>query len=155
VSNGGTIEGKATAPTGYTSDERVAKNNLGHDTTFKIESDTSEKESSESSTSVSAGYVPYTYVLASSTPDNLPTENRSKAKPSSITVSGGNANTYLYIFIPTSSSDISSIKSSGFGVPFTQIETSKSYVVNNTKETTYKIFKTNGTVVNNTFDIEY
>lgn len=152
VASGGTIKGKATAPSGYTSSGKVAKNNLGNDTDVKISSSTSAKESSEASTSVSAGYVPYTYVLSASLPTSLPTSNRSKNKPSSITVSGGNANTYLYIFVPSSAS-ISTIKSGGFGVPFTCVETSKSYAVNNSKSTTFKVYKTDSTVVSNTFDI--
>lgn len=152
VASGGTIKGKATAPSGYTSSGKVAKNNLGNDTDVKISSSTSAKESSEATTSVSAGYVPYTYVLSASLPTSLPTSNRSKNKPSSITVSGGNANTHLYIFVPSSAS-ISTIKSGGFGVPFTCVETSKSYAVNNSKSTTFKVYKTDSTVVSNTFDI--
>ena len=152
VASGGTIKGKATAPSGYTSSGKVAKNNLGNDTDVKISSSTSAKESSEASTSVSAGYVPYTYVLSASLPTSLPTSNRNKNKPTSISVSGGNANTYLYIFVPSSAS-ISTIKSGGFGVPFTCVETSKSYTVNNDKATTFKVYKTDSTVVSNTFDI--
>jgi hypothetical protein len=152
VASGGTIKGKATAPSGYTSSGKVAKNNLGNDTDVKISSSNSAKESSVASTDVKAGYVPYTYVLSASLPTSLPTSNRSKNKPSSITVSGGNANTYLYIFVPSSAS-ISTIKSGGFGVPFTCVETSKSYTVNNSKSTTFKVYKTDSTVVGNTFDI--
>ena len=152
IASGGTIKGKATAPSGYTSSGKVAKNNLGNDTDVKISSSTSAKESSEDSTSVVAGYTPYTYTLASSLPASLPTYNRSKDKPSSITVSGGNANTYLYIFVPSSSS-ISSIKSGGFGVPTTLVESSKSYIVNNGNSTTFKVYKTDSTVVGNTFNI--
>lgn len=154
VSGGGTIKAKATAPAGYASDGTTAKNNLGQDTEVKIDTDTSLKESGEVEISVSAGYIPYTYVLAENLPTDLPTVNRNKAKPSSITVSGGNANTYLYIFVPSSKADISTIKSGGFGVPFTKVESNKSYVVNNDKSTTYKVFKTDSTVVANTFNIE-
>lgn len=154
VADGGTIKGKAIAPSGYTSNGTTAKNNLGQDTDIKIESDTSAKESSEASTKVSAGYIPYTYVLATGLPAELPTANRSQFRPSSITVSGGSANTYLYIFVPSAKADISTIKSGGFGVPFTKVETGKSYIVNNNKSTTYKVFKTDSTVVANTFNIE-
>lgn len=152
VADGGTIKGKASAPSGYTSTGTTAKNNLGQDTSVKIASSTSRKESSEASTSVSAGYVPYTYTLSASLPSSLPTAKRTSYKPGSITVSGGNANTYLYIFVPSSES-ISTIKSGGFGVPFTCVEDNKSYVVNNSKATTFKVYKTDSTVVSNTFEI--
>jgi hypothetical protein len=152
VSSGGTIKGKATAPSGYTSTGKAAKNNLGETTSVKISSSTSKKESAEVTTSVSAGYIPYTYQLSSTLPTSLPATNRTKNKPTSITVSGGNANTYLYIFVPSSKS-ISTIKSGGFGVPFTLVESNKSYAVNNGKATTFKVYKTDSTVVGNTFDI--
>jgi hypothetical protein len=90
--------------------------------------------------------------LSSSLPSSLPASNRTKNKPSSITVSGGSASTYLYIFVPTGSS-ITSIKSGGFAVPFGQAESSKSYVVNNGKSADYKVYKTSSTVVSDTFDI--
>lgn len=103
---------------------------------------------------IGAGYVPYTYCLSEGTPGDLPTTNRSKALPSSITVSGGNDNTYLYIFVPTGKGDITSMSASGFSVPFKKIETSKSYAVNNGKTNTYKIFKTEGSVKADTFSIK-
>jgi hypothetical protein len=109
---------------------------------------------SKSAITITSGYVPYTYSLSATTPSSLPTANRSQSRPSSITVSGGSSTTYLYIFVPSTASDITSIKSGGFGVPFTKVETSKSYTVNNSKTTTYKVFKTDSTVVANTFDIE-
>ena len=103
---------------------------------------------------ISSGYVPYTYCLSAGTPADLPTTNRSKALPSSITVSGGNDDTYLYIFVPTGKGDITSMSASGFSVPFKKIETSKSYAVNNGKTNTYKIFKTEGSVKADTFSIK-
>lgn len=124
---------------------------LGNDATSSLSGGSATKSSTKYT--ISAGYVPYTYSLATSTPTSLPTSNRSQSKPSSITVSGGDSSTYLYIFVPSSASDITSIKSGGFGVPYTKVETSKSYAVNDGKTTTYKVFKTDSTVVANTFDI--
>jgi hypothetical protein len=59
VADGGTIEAIAAAPNGYTSSGKTAKNNLGQDTDIKIVSDTSKKESTAATTTISAGYVPY------------------------------------------------------------------------------------------------
>ncbi len=108
---------------------------------------------SSSAYKITAGYVPYTFQLATATPLSLPTANRTQNKPTSITVSGGSSSTYLYIFVPSSKADISAITSSGFGVPFTKVESSKSYAVNNSKSTTYKVFKTDSAVIANTFSI--
>lgn len=100
---------------------------------------------------ISAGYVPYTYCLSGSLPDYLPTSNRTKHLPNTITVSGGNDNTYLYIFVPTGKNDIKSMSAGGFAVPFTKVSNSTSYNVNNGKEATYKVFKTQGPVKGDTF----
>ena len=124
---------------------------LGNDATSSLSGGSATKSSTKYT--ITAGYVPYTYILSASTPTTLPTSNRSRNKPTSITVSGGDSSTYLYIFVPASASDITSIKSGGFGVPFTKVETSKSYAVNDSKTTNYKVFKTDSTVVANTFDI--
>ena len=153
VANGGTIKGIATAPSGYTSDGTTAINNLGQETNIAISSDTTRQESTEASTDVSAGYIPYSYVLATELPATLPTDKRTPYKPSSITVSGGSDSTYLYIFVPSTNSDITSMSASGFAVPFSKVETSKSYEVNNDQSTTYKVFKTDSTVKADTFII--
>jgi hypothetical protein len=102
---------------------------------------------------ISKGYIPYTYCLSSEFPSTLPTANRTEKQPSSIIVSGGNDSTYLYIFVPIDKSDIKSMSASGFAVPFNKAAASKTYVVNNGKETTYKVFKTEGSVKADTFII--
>lgn len=153
VDEGETISAKAVAPNGYTSNGKVAKNNLGQDTTIKIDSNTSKQESEVDTTTISAGYIPYTYILSSGTPTDLPTSSRTSSKPSSITVSGGTANTYLYIFVPASKSDITSLSASGFDVPFNKIESKKSYVVNNNKAADYKVFRTVDPVKADTFKL--
>ena len=86
-------------------------------------------------------------------PNSLPDSGRSKNKPTSITVSGGNSSTYLYIFVPSDKSDITSLSASGFDVPFSKVESNKSLVVNNNKSANYKVFKTNGSVKADTFKI--
>ena len=102
---------------------------------------------------ISAGYVPYGYTLDSSVPSSLPTSGRSNTKPTEITVSGGNSSTYLYIFVPSNKSDITSLSASGFDVPFSKVESNKSLVVNNNKSANYKVFKTNNSVKADTFKI--
>lgn len=102
---------------------------------------------------INKGYIPYTYCLSSELPATLPTTNRTEKQPTSITVSGGSDSTYLYIFVPTGKSDIKSMSASGFAVPFNKAAASKTYAVNNGKETTYKVFKTEGSVKADTFII--
>jgi hypothetical protein len=145
-----------TAQTARTNGSTITKflTFLGEDYSDTSKLDGTDCSETSSNYTISAGYIPYTYVLASSTPDSLPTANREESSPTSITVSGGNANTYLYIFVPSDKSDITSIKSGGFGVPFSKVETSKSYSVNNSKTAIYKVFKTSGNVASGTFDIE-
>ena len=111
------------------------------------------KSATTTSYTISAGYVPYCYALASSVPSSLPASGRSKNKPTSITVSGGNSSTYLYIFVPSDKSDITSLSASGFDVPFSKVESNKSLVVNNNKSANYKVFKTNNSVKADTFKI--
>ena len=111
------------------------------------------KSATTTSYTISAGYVPYCYALASSVPSSLPTSGRSKNKPTSITVSGGSSSTYLYIFVPNNKSDITSLSASGFDVPFSKVESNKSLVVNNNKSANYKVFKTNDSVKADTFKI--
>lgn len=107
---------------------------------------------SKNAINVSSGYVPYTYTLASALPSSLPTSNRTQSKPTSITVSGGSDSTYLYIFVPSEAS-ISSLSAGPLAVPFTQVESSKSYAVNNGKTATYKVYKTVSTVKAETFTV--
>jgi hypothetical protein len=111
------------------------------------------KSNTSTAYTITAGYVPYTYQLATATPSSLPTANRTQNKPTSITVSGGSSSTYLYIFVPSSKSDITSLTASGFDVPFSKIESSKSYVVNDGQSTTYKVFKTTDSVKGDTFKL--
>lgn len=110
-----------------------------------------DKTDSTGAYKINKGYIPYTYCLSESLPSALPTTNRTEKLSSSITVSGGNDNTYLYIFVPTGKSDIKTMSASGFAVPFTKASTSKNYAVNNGKETSYKVFKTEGSVKADTF----
>lgn len=110
-----------------------------------------DKTDSTGAYKINKGYIPYTYCLSESLPSALPATNRTEKLPSSITVSGGNDNTYLYIFVPTGKSDIKTLSASGFAVPFTKASTSKNYAVNNGKETSYKVFKTEGSVKADTF----
>lgn len=99
------------------------------------------------------GYAPYTYCLSKDLPEILPISNRQKNQPNSITISGGNDDTYLYIFVPIGKNDIKTMSASGFAVPFTKTIASKSYIVNNGKEATYKVFKTDSPVKGDTFVI--
>lgn len=100
---------------------------------------------------INKGYIPYTYCLSTDLPEVLPVTNRTEKLPSSITVSGGDDSTYLYIFIPTGKNDIKTMSASGFAVPFTKASASKDYDVNNGQKATYKVFKTEGTVKGDTF----
>lgn len=160
VANGGTIKGKAVAPSGYnqSSPPVYAKNNLGEATSVYIPGSATRKESSEKSTTISAGYIPYTYQLVTGTsvPNSLPTSNRSRYKPSSITVSGGSASgpsaTYLYIFVPSGQS-INSISSSGFGVSYSLVASAKEYVVNNGNATNFNVYRSAEPIGAGTFDI--
>lgn len=126
---------------------------LGNDATTTSYYLGGNKDATTSSYTISAGYVPYGYTLAAGLPSSLPTSGRSKSKPSSITVSGGNSSTYLYIFVPADNSDITSLTASGFDVPFSKISSSTSLVVNNNKSATYKVFKTNDPVKADTFKL--
>jgi hypothetical protein len=158
VASGGTIKGKASAPSGYNQSTPItyAKNSLGQETTVYIPGDTSKKSSAEASTSISAGYIPYAYTLAASLPaanSTLPS-TRSKAAPSSITVTGGNDSTYLYIFVPTGKSLVS-LAAGPLAVPFKEVASSRSYVVNNSKATTFKVYQTIATVKAETFTATY
>jgi hypothetical protein len=126
---------------------------LGNDANETSKLSGGNKSNTAGSYTINAGYIPYTYCLSASLPSELPTTSRSQNLPSSITVSGGTDSTYLYIFVPSGKSDISGMTAGGFSVPFTKVSSSKAYAVNNGKQTTYKVFKTEGAVKGDTFSI--
>lgn len=154
-----TITGSVVLGEAWTNDGTTAKKidkfltYLKNDATTTSYYSGGNKDATTSRYTISAGYVPYGYTLTASLPSSLPTSGRSKSKPSSITVSGGNSSTYLYIFVPTDNSDITSLTASGFDVPFSKISSSTSLVVNNNKSATYKVFKTNDPVKADTFKL--
>lgn len=112
-----------------------------------------EKTKDSTAYTISGGYIPYTYCLSESLPSSLPTTNRTRNLSNSISVSGGNDKTYLYLFVPTSKNDIQAMSAGGFAVPFTKISNSTSYAVNNGEKATYKIFKTDGPVKEDDFTV--
>lgn len=160
VEDGGTIKGKATAPKGYTWDGKTyAKNNLGNITDVHIASDNNSKESSETQTSIGEGYVPYTYVLATSiltAGSSLPNSLREKNAITNIKINNADGTKKLYIYIP-SNKTIKDIKNNNQAAPFTCDSTSLSLVVNNGKSTTFKVYYVNANVAagSNEFTITY
>ena len=158
VASGGTVKGKATAPSGYSQGTPIvyAKNNLGEITDVYISGNTSKQSSIEQSTSVQAGYTPYAYVLAETLPaaNTVLPSNRSKTGPSSIPVTGGTDATYLFIFVPTGKS-LKTLAAGPLAVPFEEVTSSRSYIVNNSKATTFRVYKTKSTVKADTFTATY
>ena len=113
---------------------------------------------SESSITVSSGYIPYAWELAISAVaenSNLPTTNKRKSAYTSIPISDANGTKNLYIYIPSGKS-ITDIKNNNQAAPYACDAESRSLKVNG-QSTNFKVYHVNAKVAagTNNFTITY
>lgn len=115
------------------------------------------KDDDISAITITSGYVPYAWELATSARaanSTLPS-TRSKAAYTNIPITNGNGSTWLYIYVPSSVS-ISKITNGGFAAPHTS-DGSVTLKVNNEKTATFNVYHVNGKVASgtNNYEITY
>lgn len=113
---------------------------------------------SEDAINISAGYVPYAWVLATAAVaagGNLPTTNKRQSAYTSIPITDGDGTKYLYIYVPSNKS-ITDIKNNNQTAHFTTDSTSRLLKVNG-RSTAFKVYHVNAKVAagSNNFTITY